>query len=726
MTDIKKKKIISGADFTAPYIDYKLGDYMEYKPLNEKFLEGRHTNRPHFREGSSMERAWYDEQADRCINGFTHRGRYMNPLYYFFLNFMIFDVVTTDKNGKVTGVDVGYPLYSRVDEYVFDIMWQAKKGGWHVSLMGGRGLGKSFFFTSVLLRGYIFYPENVGFITATNENLAGPAWTKVFDTLGRIEKFHPGFKHKRILSSEKKISSGFLVTDEHGEHKEGFNSQLRKIVYGKDAGVTRGTRPHEQLIEEFAAFPGEDKKGSLKEVFMQSKGSWVINNVVRQAFVMLSGTGGSVENDEAKELFIHPERYDIYPIHEWGMASGIFVPVHYKTGTTWEKDGVPDIEKALLIDDGERDKLKDDPKSYQNRLQEYPRTIEEVFKRNGTNIFNQELISKQWAYLNFEANTDGEDHNKFVEKGELVWKKDDSKKVIGVEFVKNNVGPVHIVEHPTLDPEGKQYEGLYIMGLDSIDQGDADSAGRAGEHSKMGALVKKRIVEGRVMEEGFSNNLYVAYYNERSYHVEDDYENVLKLSYYYNSMINLEYTKIGILSYFRFKKQSWRFMLRPSMNRPPNTDPEKLSNLIGTTTASNIIKHGDGKIKEYIDSYYSQIFFIPLLDQLRQYDAENRTKWDLVVAMNLAEVADDDFAGKAAFVEATNQYEMSNDIGSYIDDEGRRRYGIIPKKVENKFQLGSHKYNGQPLWYDENDEARFDDNYTDDKRKPILRLGDEK
>ena len=164
-------------------------------------------------------------------------------------------------------------------------------------------------------------------------------------------------------------------------------------------------------------------------------------------------------------------------------------------------------------------------------------------------------------------------------------------------------------------------------------------------------------------------------------------------------------------------------MLRPAMNRPPNTNPDKLVNLIGTTTASNIIKHGDGKIKEYVDSYSDQIFFIELLDQLRQYDADNRTKWDLVVAMNLAEIADDDFAGKAAFVETTNRYEMSSDIGHYRDENGRRQYGVIPDK--QKFQLGGHKINGQPLWYDKDGAARFDDNYTDDKRKPILRLGDE-
>jgi len=712
----KKRGFSTNLDFLVPYKDIRIGDYMEVKSLHDKFFEGRHTVRPHFRPGSSMERAWYDEQADRCINGFTHRGKFMNPLYYFFLNFMIFEVITTDKNGKVTGVSIGYPLNSRIDEYVFDIMWQAKKGGWHVSLMGGRGLGKSFFFTSVLLREYMFFEESVGFVTATNENLAGPAWDKVFDTLGRIERFHPGFKHKRIVSTQKEIKSGYIISDEHGDTLNGYKSQMRKIVYGKDAGVTRGTRPNVQLIEEFAAFAGEGKKGSLKEVFMQSRGSWVINGMIRKAFVMLSGTGGSVENDEAMDLFINPERYDIYPIHDWGGSTGIFIPVQYKTGGTWEKTGVPDLEEALIVDERYRERLKDDPVDYQNRLQEYPRTIEEVFKRNGSNIFNQTLLANQWAYLMFEANEDGEKENQFVKRGSMVWKKNPDTNVIeGVEFVHDNVGDIYITEEVELDEQGNHYDDLYVMGVDSIDQGDVDSSSTVREHSKLGLMVKKRFIEGKMMSS--TSNVYVCYYNKRSHHVEEDFDNVLKISWYYNARINLEYTKIGILGHFNQRKQNWRFMARPVLNRPASKDPSKGTNQIGTTAATNIIKHGDGKIKEYVDSFSKQIMFIPLIDQLKSYDADNRTKFDLVVAMNMTEVADDDLGGKAATVEDENEYQFNSDIGYYRDENGKRRYGVIPNNPSDVFKS---KATNSIMFYDEAGVPRFDSNFTDDTRESII------
>ena len=394
----------------------------------------------------------------------------------------------------------------------------------------------------------------------------------------------------------------------------------------------------------------------------------------------------------------------------------VFIPVHYKLTTTWEETGAPDTEKALELDTIERKVKEKDPVLYQNRIQEYPRTIEDVFKRNGSNIFNQTLLANQWAYLMFEGNEEGNKENQFVKRGSLIWVKNSDTNVIeGVEFVHDNAGDIYITEEVELDEQGSHYDDLYVMGVDSIDQGDIDSSTTVREHSKLGLMVKKRFIDGKMMSS--TSNIYVCYYNKRSYHVEEDYDNVLKISWYYNARINLEYTKIGILGYFNQRKQNWRFMARPVLNRPASKDPNKETNQIGTTTAVNIIKHGDGKIKEYIDSFSKQIMFIPVIDQLKSYDADNRGKFDLVVAMNMTEVADDDLGGKAATVEESNEYQFNNDIGYYRDADGKRRYGVIPKNPTDIFKS---KASNSVIFYDEAGVPRFDSNFSDDSRKSII------
>jgi hypothetical protein len=54
------------------------------------------------------------------------------------------------------------------------------------------------------------------------------------------------------------------------------------------------------------------------------------------------------------------------------------------------------------------------------------------------------------------------------------------------------------------------------------------------------------------------------------------------------------------------------------------------------------------KLADYIDDYYYQILYPPVLEQMRDYSSDNRTKFDFVVACGLAELADEDGMGRPA------------------------------------------------------------------------------
>jgi hypothetical protein len=77
------------------------------------------------------------------------------------------------------------------------------------------------------------------------------------------------------------------------------------------------------------------------------------------------------------------------------------------------------------------------------------------------------------------------------------------------------------------------------------------------------------------------------------------------------------------------KKQFWRILQRPSIAIGSNVSGDKASTL-GTPATSAVIAHQDQKLADYIDYY--QILYPPVLEQMRDYSSDNRTKFDFVVA----------------------------------------------------------------------------------------------
>lgn len=244
----------------------------------------------------------------------------------------------------------------------------------------------------------------------------------------------------------------------------------------------------------------------------------------------------------------------------------------------------------------------------------------------------------------------------------------------------------------------------------SIDQGALDSTSIK-NRSSLACMIKKRIVDGQYFKQ--TSNLYVAKYLGRSLDVRWDYENVLKLVMYYDCEVNIEYTKIGIVSYFREHGQYHRFMKRPMIAMPSAGDGTdrlfqlRKDNLIGTTATTNVIDHQDGKIKEYIDDFYQNIMFKDLLEQLRDYKREDRTKYDLVIAMGLCELADEDLMGIPS-VEERKETRDFRPFGYYTDAEGYMQWGELPSSTSTL----NIKEEVPVRWIDMSGKMRFDDNFN--------------
>jgi hypothetical protein len=83
------------------------------------------------------------------------------------------------------------------------------------------------------------------------------------------------------------------------------------------------------------------------------------------------------------------------------------------------------------------------------------------------------------------------------------------------------------------------------------------------------------------------------------------------------------------------------------MRRPRicSGDPSKKRNATspyGTTTSVSMIEHGISLVADYIENYWEEMWFLDMLNQLLKYSDENKGKFDIVAAMQMTEIADEE------------------------------------------------------------------------------------
>jgi len=680
--------------------------YRYSSKLHPKFFEGR---TPPAVPLDSLENVeWYEEQLRRCVYGFEYRGQRITGDHYWMLNMFAFLVAKKNKAGKVTNeFDIDFPYYAGMHDYLFKTIEQAHYEGKGFLFMSGRGSGKSYSVISTLAKIYHLKPKSHCIISASNSGHATETFSKLLLALDTIGELHPTLALHRLVDTKSLIESGQEIMKDGLKYKEGPRSRLQKVVYGDNSGATRGSRPDAQHLEEVGDW--STGKGDLKSCIGASIGSWRVGSI-NKCRVFMTGTGGSIASDQIKDVFNGPDAYNLLEFKDFAPKSCFFLPAHYFLGGMgWEETSVNNNDAAKAFLDAERERTKDDMEIHGKIVQEFPYTIEEVFRKNGTNNFNQRHIAEQWTRLHYEWK------ERRPERGYLTWIKSTSGSIKGVKWERNPEGNIEVLEHPYKGASGKEvFQDLYVGGVDSIDQGIADSTSIK-DRSSLACLIKKRIVDGKFFTQ--TSNLYVAKYIGRSIDVRWDYEEVLKLSMYYNAKMNIEYTKIGVVNYFREAKQYHRLLKRPLVAMPSKGEKvvglqKDQSNLIGTPASANVIDHQDGKVKEYIEDYCDHIFFLDLLEQLRDYQREDRRKYDLVIAMGLCELADEDMFGIAARGEESETSSFET-FGYYNDKDGIKHFGKLPTTVNKAEKENLEKPGALSLatWIDMSGKPRFDDNF---------------
>ncbi len=221
---------------------------------------------------------------------------------------------------------------------------------------------------------------------------------------------------------------------------------------------------------------------------------------------------------------------------------------------------------------------------------------------------------------------------------------------------------------------------LYVAGIDSIDIGLKDTSEYTKDPSDFCIVIKKRAY-------GLSDPQYVAIYKDRPNDVRDAYKIAIKLLQYYNCMANLEASRMSLISWARDHKYLSFFMKRPRATLPDISHGR--SNQYGSPATTTVISHQTDLIADFVNDYCHTIWFENMLDELNRYTDENKRKFDIVAALGMAELADEELTGYVPRdIEDSNN--VFQDVGYYIDENGIKRYGVIPNKsqYQTKMNIG--------------------------------------
>lgn len=354
--------------------------------------------------------------------------------------------------------------------------------------------------------------------------------------------------------------------------------------------------------------------------------------------------------------------------------------------------GVCNVEEFKKVLQEERNSLATIPQEYVKKCAERCWNAEEAFNLEGDNKFNKINIAEQLARIRALKQTPP------METGFLEYSFKDGKhsqeNINGFKWIPKNTGKITILEHPlwTLPPkqdeDGKtiwtppqeKIRNLYVIGIDGIDIGKAQTSEHTKDPSDFCLVVYKRTY-------GLSEPQFVAMYKDRPNDVRECYKIAIKLAQYYNATINIEATRQGIIPYARERKLLGLFMKRPRATLSDsmiNTNKQ-----YGTPATPAIIDHQTDLIADYVNDYCHLIWFESMLDELNRYTDENKRKFDIVAAMAMALLADEELQGVVPRSVEVKK-DKWQDIGYYTDELGRRRYGPIPNfknqiRVNNNF-----------------------------------------
>lgn len=601
---------------------------------------------------------FWREQIRRCVEGYTVGKYRVTGDHYFFLNFYRMGIIN-DKKKAGAGSEESFPFFTSKQYEFFHYVELCEYLKKDVVALKARAVGFSEIGACLGVRPFITTRNFRTVYTASLESYVDDVLTKCWYQLNWLSNNTDGGMKRvrqKIDNIKQKRASKL--------DKEGVESGRMAEIEGIPADnprKIRGARCDRLMFEEFGSNPVSRTSWTQGTALVEIGG-------VRRGIKIGWGTGGDQGPSLTglSEIFSDPKANNVLPYKNFYSSdgtvqyTGFFIPAYtFMLGSEYtDHRGVTNIEKAKKYYEEQR--AAKSGKSFLEYCSEYCFTPAEALLRQGDNIFDAIAISDRITQIRI--------HKMGVKprRVALLWDKSEGDETLNKVKVYDKVDSnILIYEEPMLDDKDP-YKNLYVAGIDSIDQGTEDSATQK-DVSDFCIVIKRRAY-------GLKEPKYVAVYKERPRDIRFAYDNAMKLLAWYNCKALLEHTKISILTYFKSKKKDNLFMKRPKSSL---SDIKRgNSQMIGVPATETIIKHGLELINTYVNDYCYTIDSDMILEQLLNYSYENKRKYDIVAAMGMAEIADEELMGFNPKPAHSVEKEWK-DFGWFINSKGYKQFGVI-------------------------------------------------
>ena len=667
--------------------------------------------------------AFWKEQYTRCKYGMTSHGYTITGDNYFFLNFYQLPVVDMDK-ASGEGTNESFPVFFASQYMFFHYLQMCRVLHKNAALMKARSIGFSEINASLAARLYTTIKRSRTVITCFNDTYLNGTFSKLDHALTFINTNADGFFKPRLTDKALEKKSGYQIKIDGQFTDFGWLSVVKGINGSKPSNI-RGERVDLLIYDEAGSWP------DLTTAVVQGQELCEVQGVPR-GIMLFGGTGGDFGPplEGLKKIYYNPRAFKILPFrHKWTqdgttIESGFFLPYFLQSLNPEYMDsrGVCNQTEYKKVLQEERNNLLAVPEDYLKKCAERCWNAEEAFTLEGQNKFNKMKIADQLAKIRLHKigprpQVGTIDYTYKSNKHSL-------ENIDGFRWILNS-GKVQILEHPVwsdlykeqiekqkkeAEEQGIDFEApiytemndLYVAGIDGIDIGAAQTSKETRDPSDFCIVIKRRAF-------GLNEPQYVAMYKDRPQNIREAYKIAMCMCRYYNCRINIEATRVGMITWARENKCLQYFMKRP---RATLTDIKYgTTKQYGTPATKTIIEQQTDLIADYVEDYGHNIWFEDMLVQLNGYNDENKTKFDIIAALGMVELADQELSGRQP-TKVDKEVEEFQDYGYYINDKGYREFGVIPKKQSNQIVIKQEE-NNDPYRIETSDPRLYENTVLD-------------
>lgn len=667
--------------------------------------------------------AFWKEQYTRCKYGMTSHGYTITGDNYFFLNFYQLPVVDMDK-ASGEGTNESFPVFFASQYMFFHYLQMCRVLHKNAALMKARSIGFSEINASLAARLYTTIKRSRTMITCFKDTYLNGTFSKLDHALTFINTNADGFFKPRLTDKALEKKSGYQVKIDGQFTDFGWRSVVIGINGSKPSNI-RSDRVDLLIYDEAGSWP------DLTTAVVQGQELCEVQGVPR-GIMLFGGTGGDFGPplEGLKKIYYNPKAFKILPFrHKWTqdgttIESGFFLPYFLQSLNPEYMDsrGVCNQTEYKKVLQEERNNLLAVPEDYLKKCAERCWNAEEAFTLEGQNKFNKMKIADQLAKIRLHKigprpQVGTIDYTYKSNKHSL-------ENINGFRWLLNS-GKVQILEHPVwsdlykeqiekqkkeAEEQGIDFEApvytemndLYVAGIDGIDIGAAQTSKETRDPSDFCIVIKRRAF-------GLNEPQYVAMYKDRPQNIREAYKIAMCMCRYYNCRINIEATRVGMITWARENKCLQYFMKRP---RATLTDIKYgTTKQYGTPATKTIIEQQTDLIADYVEDYGHNIWFEDMLEQLNGYNDENKTKFDIIAALGMVELADQELSGRQP-TKVDKEVEEFQDYGYYINDKGYREFGVIPKKQSNQIVIKQEE-NNDPYRIETSDPRLYENTVLD-------------